>query len=304
MRKPVAGISTAFTLVEVLVVITIIGVLIALLLPAVQSAREAARRASCTNNLKQIGIAMHLYHDVFGCLPPGWTAKHPTTGQPYWLGQPGWAWGVAILPYLEQGAVADTLIHLDLPITDPANSDARRTVIATYRCLSDDADPTFVLEPGPMPAPDYITGYTATELAKSNYVGVFGTLTMLSVYGPGGTGMSDGTLAFQKAYSFAEITDGLSCTFLAGERRSGNYPSTWLGVLAGGAHAPGRVCATASTPPGSAAGEMFNFSSYHPNGTNFLAADGSVHMISETINQATYLALCTRATGEPIGGVP
>jgi len=291
-----------FTLVELLVAIAIIGILIALLLPAVQAAREAARRMSCTNNLKQTGIAMHLYHDTYRQLPAGWTALHPTTGQPYWLGQPGWAWGSTILSFLEQDAVEKTLIHRGLRITDPLNQAARVAVINTYRCPSDVGADTFVLPAGPMPAPTYNPGYTATELATSNYVGAFGTVGMVQVCGGTGNCLGDGALVFQRGFNFADITDGLSSTFLVGERRSKTYPSTWVGVLAGGAHAPGRVVAVASTPPNSSQGDMSNFSSFHPTGTNFLSGDGSVRMVPETIDRAVYLALCTRASADMTNG--
>ena len=157
----------------------------ALLLPAVQAAREAARRSSCTNNLKQIGIALHLYHDSHRRLPAGWTARHPDTGAAYFLGKPGWAWGASILPFLEQGSLVDTLIDFGQPITDPAHARARTTPLKLYRCPSDIGDDTFLL-----------------------------------------------------------------------------------------------------------------FSSYHPAGTNFLAADGSVKMLPATIEMTTYHALCTRAGRE------
>jgi hypothetical protein len=117
----------------------------------------------------------------------------------------------------------------------------------------------------------------------------------------GGTGncVGDGSLVFQRWIGFAEICDGLSETFLVGERRSQNYPSTWMGVFAGATHAPGRVVAVASTPPNSTSGgDMLNFSSFHPAGTNFLIADGSVRLVAETIDQSVYLALCTRANGD------
>lgn len=288
----------AFTLVELLVVIAIIGILIALLLPAVQAAREAARRMSCGNNFKQIGIAMHLYHDTNRCLPAAWSAVHPTTGQPYWLGQPGWAWGSVILPFIEQGAVEKTLIHRHLRITDPMNQAARLTTVPTYRCPSDIGPRTFVLPPGPMPMPNYSPGFTATELATCNCIGVFGSQQMAQVCGGTGDCAGDGPLVFQRWFGFAEIRDGLSETFLVGERRSLNYPSTWIGVFAGAAHAPGRVVAVSTTPPNSTAGDMFNFSSFHPTGTNFLCADGSSRLVSETIEQSVFIALCTRAKGD------
>jgi len=291
-----------FTLVELLVVIAIIGILIGLLLPAVQAAREAARRMSCTNNLKQIGIAMHLYHDTYRQLPAGWTALHPTTGQPYWLGQPGWAWGSDILAFLEKDSVEKTLIHRELRITDPLNQAARVAVINTYRCPSDIGPSTFVLPAGPMPAPNYNPNYTDTEVATSNYVGVFGTVAMLQVCGGAGNCVGDGSLVLQRGFNFADVTDGLSSTLLVGERRSLSYPSTWVGVLAGAAHAPGRIVAVAATPPNSSQSDMSNFSSFHPTGTNFLSADGSVRLVPETIDRSAYLALCTRATGDLTGG--
>jgi len=294
----------AFTLVELLVVIAIIGILIALLLPAVQAAREAARRSSCTNNLKQIGLALHLYHDVNRSLPPGWIAHHPTSGQPYWLGQPGWGWGVRLLPFLEQANVSDNLIDFNLPMTDPAHADARMTVLPTYICPTDFGDDTFTLQPGPMPAPSYSTGFTDTDLAKSNYVGVFGTLQMLGVCGGSGNCVGNGSIVFQRPFRFRDIRDGLSNTFVIGERNSEHSTSTWQGVFAGAAHAPGRIVAVATMPPNSVTGAAFNFSSFHPSGTNFLAADGSVKLLPETIEMTTYHALCTRADGDIVSGGP
>jgi len=291
----------AFTLVELLVVIAIIGVLVGLLLPAVQAAREAARRMQCSNNLKQMGLALHMYHDSVGGLPPGWIAQHPTTQRSYWLGHPGWGWATRILPYLEQANVVENLIDYRLPLLDTYHDTARRTVIPTYICTSDVGDSIFVLEAGPMPMPNYPAGYIATSVSKTNYVGVFGTVRMIDAGCPMGDCIGNGSLVLQRSFRFRDLLDGLSNTFIVGERNSRFSPSTWLGVFAGAAHAPGRIVAVAENPPNSPDNPGFTFSSYHPSGTNFLAADGSVKLISESIEMQTYHALCTRAGGEVVG---
>ena len=292
----------AFTLVELLVVIAIIGVLIALMLPAVQMAREAARRMSCSNNLKQIGLGLHLYHDTFQKLPAGWRAFDPNTGQPHWYGEPGWGWGAAVLPYMEQTAVYKKLVHLDLPITDPANDLARVTALEVYRCPSDVGDRTFVLQAGPI----YVGsggGFTPTELATGNYLGVFGTIDFHDICsGPDCQG--NGTFFLNNGVRFADIQDGLSQTLVVGERCSKLAPSTWVGMVTGGEHAVARVVGAATYPPNSEQQPehyFHNFSSFHPSGTQFLAADGSAKLIVETIELSVYQALCTRGLGEPVG---
>ena len=95
-----ASTRRAFTLVELLVVIAIIGILIGLLLPAVQAAREAARRMECLNNMKQIGLALHNYHDVNGAFPSAWRGYVPNGQAPCVYGSPGWGWAAAIVPHM------------------------------------------------------------------------------------------------------------------------------------------------------------------------------------------------------------
>ena len=140
----------AFTLIELLVVIAIIAVLIALLLPAVQQAREAARRTQCRNNLKQMGLALHNYHDVHNGFPPGIVSRLANAAwvmpagacnaAPDDLGA-GWSFFARMLPYLEQGNFHST-IDFDLPLTDPVNAGGRRKVVSSFRCPSDAGPPS------------------------------------------------------------------------------------------------------------------------------------------------------------------
>jgi prepilin-type N-terminal cleavage/methylation domain-containing protein/prepilin-type processing-associated H-X9-DG protein len=296
----------AFTLVELLVVIAIIGILVGLLLPAVQAAREAARRTSCHNNMKQIGIALHMYHDTRQSLPSGWIAHLPGTNRPHWFGEPGWGWAARLLPFLEQENISDSLIDFDRPITDPSNDEARVTRIPIYRCPTDIGVYEFRL-PGGGPYHGSGGGYQPVELSKGNYMGVFGTLDFHDVCEPGEPDYNgcqgDGTFFLERGVRLAEVTDGLSNTFMVGERSSKWAPSTWVGLVTGGAHAPARICGIGLFPPNSEKEEehyTHNFSSFHPSGTNFLLGDGSVRLISETIDTEVYLGLCTRSGNESV----
>src|SRR5262249_10986560 len=137
----------------------IISVLIGLLLPGVQKVREAAARTQCRNNLKQIGLALHNYHDVYKAFPPGYTSNvNPAASSD--LG-PGWSWATHILDFIEQVPLK-TRMRMDLDIGDPLNSTARTTIIPTFVCPSDMAPPTFV------------AAGTNIEIASSNYVACFG----------------------------------------------------------------------------------------------------------------------------------
>jgi prepilin-type N-terminal cleavage/methylation domain-containing protein len=286
----------AFTLVELLVVIAIIGILIGILLPAVQAARESARRMSCTNNLKQIGLALQLHHDARKSLPAGWSA-YDGNNQPYALGTPGWSWATQILPYMELGSVLRNSIDSKLPLSDPSNAYVRTLNLAGFRCPSDPTQLTFIDPEDPL----------QLELAVGNYVGVFGTGNIHdSVTIPAGQQfVGDGTLYHNSAVKFRDIRDGLSHTFIVGERSSALCFSTWVGSPANDECGPGLILGSALDPP-NALGFMtnpdpHNFSSRHSKGTNFCCVDGSVHLIDQSIDEVVYRALCTRASGDSIG---
>ncbi len=309
-----------FTLVELLVVIAIIGVLIALLLPAVQQAREAARRTSCFNNLKQVGLAMHNYHDTFGNFPSGYIATGSDTKTALAEGQPGWGWASLILPQIEQGNIADSLIDYRLSITSGTNQQARETIIMAYACPSDRSPEIFELHDE--------SENPLTNLASANYVGCFGTIELHDCEGlPAGQRCDgDGMLGHNAKRSMRDVTDGTSHTMMVGERatsiRGGEEPlySTWVGSVSGGEEAIARILGIADHAPNSQYDEghdhdhdgdddhdheehhLDDFGSRHPAGTNFVFADGSAHLITETIDLDVYRALATRAGGEVVPG--
>jgi prepilin-type processing-associated H-X9-DG protein/prepilin-type N-terminal cleavage/methylation domain-containing protein len=258
----------AFTLVELLVVIAIIGILIALLLPAVQAAREAARRTQCTNNLKQIGLALHNYHDTHGCFPMGWMIEDDLGGN-----ISGWGWQVYLMPFMEQGALYDAIDpnHLDLydVYTNMSGTPEFRSILRTdfdgTRCPSDDTD-------SPNPNRD-LQGY---DVATSNYICSKG------FFNPSGwtSQNNNGVLYGLSAIKFRDIKDGTSQTFAAGERCELHNSANWAGPagLGNGANVTAPVSFMINDPTTTNC-----FSSYHPGGANFLFCDGSVTLISETI---------------------
>jgi len=289
----------AFTLVEMLVVIGIIGVLVALLLPAVQKVREAANRLSCQNNLKQIGLALHHYHDAQGAFPPGVSHGGPT--DPY----PDLGWEGRLLPYIEQDALwaqAQQAFQQDRQFWDNPPHMGFGTVVRLYACPSD---------------PRVLSVQTAKvifHVGLTSYLGVEGT----------DLNRRDGVLFLNSRIRLADITDGTSRTLLVGERP----PSAdfWFGWWYGGSGQSGTGSGDMVLgvrernvmnpgPGGCPAGpysftsgrfdgpcDQFHFWSPHPGGANFLFADGSVHFLDYSAD-SVLPALATRAGGE-VADVP
>ena len=291
--------ARGFTLVELLVVIAIIGVLVALLLPAVQMAREAARASQCKNHLKQLGLALHQYHDVMGRLPPGWAANKPE-------GVPGWGWMPAVFPYLEQRNLDENLIQRRLPIAAPQNQQARETAIPVLLCGSDAQPKLFTIfggadedheeheEGSEEHAEGNIDVGTALfRIARTNYVGVFGTSEIEETPAAG-----EGAFFFQSRTRFAQVTDGLSNTVMVGERGTKRGNSVWAGVIEGANEAMVRVVGIADHAPNDPHHHFDDFSSFHPGGVHFVFGDGSVQRIGNSIDLKVYQALCTVMGGE------
>lgn len=319
----------AFTLVELLVVIAIIGVLVALLLPAVQAAREAARRMQCANNEKQIALALLGYENSHKRFPAarlgsdggtplvecfnGETYQVPDKGE---LTESGASALVMILPYLEQQALFD-LFHADeVPIWAPnatwyATYPEIRTALETrpdvYLCPSDSIGESYAQYSHDVPTTTY-------HVAAGSYANVLGTLSpsddRIKVKYCG-----DGVFIYSRTFRVPEIEDGLSNTLVLGETRDGHLVvegvSINSNIWSNGNRMQSTMRTTATplnTAPGADGGAGLimelvapyhlsngGFSSYHPAGANFAYGDGRVEFINDSIDLATYKSLSTRA---------
>lgn len=293
-----------FTLVELLVVITIIGILIALLLPAVQAAREAARRLQCANNFKQVGLAMHNYHVAHKTFPPGQIAAN-------WF-----AWGSFILPYLEQSAVHDKLTFKasgSYYFTNDGTREAASMRIPSYLCPSDPQGGELVRCCSGGNSPQ---GTDENEdVRQTNMAGVTDSedWTTNGVR-PRTLDQADGVMAADEPCRIEDIRDGTSNTLLIGEV-TGAGPATYDGHfwvawnlldtrdgINGAFTVPGGIWP--GTPPVTMTYfgmRDTGFSSFHPGGCHFLLADGSAQFLSENIAQETLVNLTTRVGGEVVG---
>jgi prepilin-type N-terminal cleavage/methylation domain-containing protein/prepilin-type processing-associated H-X9-DG protein len=281
-----------FTLIELLVVIAIIGVLIALLLPAVQKVREAAARIQCRNNLKQIGIALHNYHDRAGRFPPGYASLVAKSGAD--LG-PGWGWAAFLLSDLEQNNL-QRQIRFDVDIADAVNALSRVDSLKVLRCPSDNTEPTFTTMGNPV------------TVAHANYVGVFGTNEIED-----DPGMGNGVFFRNSKVRFADITDGTSGTFIVGERSSNIALATWTGSVTN-AEVPLQsdpsqtegpqllILGRGDHEPNSPSAHIDDFYSRHSQGVNCLFADGSVRIVGNSIAMPVWQGIQTRSAGEAVSG--
>ncbi len=294
----------AFTLIELLVVIAIIAALLGLLLPAVQKVREAAARAQCVNNLHQVGLALHNYHDTHSSFPPGYVSNFDTAGDDT---GPGWGWAAFLLPQMEQDNLFNT-IRLNQNVEAPANAAARVRPVKSYVCPSDAVPPTWTAlaydAAGNLIGPIW-------DVASASYVGNFG------ISEPGVDG--EGVFFRNSAIRTADITDGTSQTMMVGERSFRWCQATWTGMIVGAVMVPppnsmasagewnssGFVLGhtfEGTGGPGSPGTEVNGFSGRHTGGSNFLFADGHVQLLRVSMDHAVYKALSTRAGGEAIRG--
>jgi prepilin-type N-terminal cleavage/methylation domain-containing protein/prepilin-type processing-associated H-X9-DG protein len=243
----------AFTLIELLVVIAIVAVLVGLLLPAVQKVREAGARSKCTNNLKQIGLALHSYHDANNLFPPGYVDgnTNPSSTPDNDVG-PSWGWASFLLPYLEQNNLF-AQINFNVGVGVGANAQVSQQALTIYQCPTDPNQEAFALYDSGLSNP-------IATVAHGNYVGCNGWEECFNnaggdAQGAGADGLSgglgpsgDGLFYRNSKNSIANVTDGLSSTIFVGERSSNHSPSTWTGAVAG-AQCPAWMATTPYTAP-------------------------------------------------------
>ena len=320
-----------FTLIELLVVIAIIAILIALLLPAVQQAREAARRSQCKNNLKQIGLALHNYHETGGAFPPGIINTNYTGTASNQL-----AWSAMILPYLDQGPLYRRF-NTKNPLNDGGiNITQAQDILSAYRCPSDTGEERA----------EQITGVL---MATSNYPGNFGTGDPNQAINPATdqTRVCQGMFGQNTKVRIRDIKDGASNVIIVGERRMGRTPNAvdagglagkavtgatagaaypiisaatfWAGAVDDTAFATVVGTTTFEVPSRDAADPnlvvkiklapslhqddtSIGFNSYHTGGAHFLLGDGAVRFITENVDSQTYVNLARRADGAVLGG--
>jgi len=306
-----------FTLIELLVVIAIIAVLIALLLPAVQQAREAARRSQCKNNLKQLGLALHNYHDTHSVFPPGAVSTITTMTGSGWctssIGQTSQRapWTVLVLPFLDQAPLYQQF-RFEQKFTSwstysgsATNHSTWNHPLAAYKCPSD-----------PIAGGEPVAG---------NYRGVQGGQTSPTTSHCGGNRrfFTNGILTINGKNGFRDISDGSSNVLLVGESHyntvRANSSSTayvgWAstsnstsdGIFSGNLVGADGGINSAPIDPSKTDPRDYqshHFGSFHVGGAHFLLADGSVHFLSENMDLTTFRRLGIRDDGLPVGGLP
>jgi prepilin-type processing-associated H-X9-DG protein len=327
-------------LIELLVAIAIIAILIGLLLPAVQAAREAARRTQCTNNLKQVGLAVANYESAVGCIVSGYISSPAPLARFGVAGYnpdpqtndngPGWGWLALLLPYAEQVPLHNA-INFHLPTWVADNSTAVLTPLNVYLCPSaNNPTPTCMMVDAnlkPLPVANQ-------SFARANYQYNMGwNDTSIT---PANTDYDDpvrgcnGPIYRNSRVTYAAVTDGLSNTVVAGEKTPYLADASWVGIIPGYRHFaynafaslgtgglgvnfdyPGALLASHSGPslyespvvihpPNSPLGHTDEMYSLHPGGANVLMGDGSVRFIRQSINLLTWQALSSRGNGEVI----
>lgn len=275
-----------FTILELLTATAIISTLAAILLPALGSAREAARAVQCSHQLKQVGIALHNYHDAFQCFPAG-TQRESTQ-------QSAYGWAVPLLPYLELQATYG-LVDRNVRVADAVNSAARERRVPLFSCPSDLADDQFPLYAERTSLPSSAGDQLLVVLPSANYVGVFGNSEADEGFPPPA---GEGAFIDSQPVRCNQFLHGLSSTLIVGERAASQVPSTWLGVEQRGEDALCRLLGSADMGPNCRDCDECEFSSRHHGGVNFLYGDGHVERVPDSIDAEVYRQMARLVSGE------
>lgn len=327
----------AFTLIELLVVIGIIGLLVSLLMPAVQSAREAARRVQCTNNLKQLGLAVAGYEAARGAFPPGYDSQHRSPvgtaerDAVTWDAPPGWGWGAFLLPFLDQQPLADRLDYQQ-PFWQEAQRPWVQQKLGAFLCpsVSGDWEPFTLASGEGIP---WTKGGAAVLVGRSHYVASHGQEECWGTCsGPDGgfqgdvAKIADGPFYRNSKVRVRDVVDGMSQTVFLGEHTSLLSDKTWVGVAPGAVvvptlKSPDNSTESAATlvlvhsgpaigevdvlgnpiihPPNYPTLHVGQMQAEHPGGAQVALGDASVHFIPDDIDLEIYAAMTSIAERDP-----